>query len=61
MALGERGVQGEVEQALIGLGYKPQHASRVVQVVSAQHSGADTQTMLRAALQYLAKGTEVGQ
>lgn len=58
--MGARGVQGEVEQALIGLGYKPQHASQVVQAISEEHAGADTQTLLRAALQYLAKRSEVG-
>jgi len=54
------GVLGEVEQALVGLGYKPQYATQVVQAVSEDYAGADTQTLLRAALQYLAKRTEVG-
>ena len=54
------GVFGEVEQALVGLGYKPQYATRVVQAVGEDYAGADTQTLLRAALQYLAKKTEVG-
>ena len=54
------GVIGEVEQALIGLGYKPQYATQVVQAVGDEHAGADTQTLLRAALQHLAKRTEVG-
>ena len=50
----------EVEQALVALGYKPQYASQVVQhLASDPDISQNTQTMLRAALQYLAQKTEV--
>ncbi len=55
----QRTVAGEVEQALVALGYKPQYAAQVVARVCADPDVADdTQVMLRAALQYLAQKSE---
>ncbi|MEM7219215.1 MAG: Holliday junction branch migration protein RuvA [Pseudomonadota bacterium] len=55
----------EVEQALVALGYKPQHASTVVAEAIADAgpgaASADTQTLLRAALKRLAQKSEIGQ
>jgi len=55
----QRTVVGEVEQALVALGYKPQYATQVVaQVANDPDVADDTQVMLRAALQYLAQKSE---
>lgn len=53
-------VVAEVEQALIALGYKPQYATQVIAQVVDTDDSHDTQSLLRAALQYLAQKSEVG-
>jgi Holliday junction DNA helicase RuvA len=65
-ALVPRDVTSEVEQALVALGYKHQYAHEVVMRLLASRDWAsadarDTQSMLRAALQFLGQKSEVGQ
>jgi len=61
-----RDVTSEVEQALVALGYKHQYAHEVVtQLLTSRGWDSadvpDTQSMLRAALQFLGQKSEVGQ